>query len=128
MQMEVFCVENIVYQIRLYIASTFKPSCEATIEPLKHYTLYRVTVPQRIRDAFGIVLGVIQIIALYYLALVREGEDKLSTSGSRRKKKQRNKAWKSEKRLINEDGRLPKNNYSSFLMGRATYLVSCGNI
>ena len=86
MQMEVFCVENIVYQIRLYIESTFKPSCEATIEPLKHYTLYRVTVPQRIRDAFGIVLGVIQIIALYYLALVREGEDKLSTSGSRRKK------------------------------------------
>lgn len=81
MQMEAFCVENIVY-----IASTFKPSCEVTIEPLKHYTLYRVTVPQRIRDEFGIVLGVIQIITLHYLALVREGEDKLSTSGSRRKK------------------------------------------
>lgn len=81
MQMEVSCVENIVY-----IASTFKPSCEVTIESLKHYTLYRVTVPQRIRDEFGIVLGVIQSIVLYYLALVREGEDKLSTSGSRRKK------------------------------------------
>ena len=61
----------------LYIASTFKPSCEVTIEPLKCYTLYRVTVPQRIRDEFGIVLGVIKIIALHYLALVREGEDRI---------------------------------------------------
>ena len=112
----------------LYIASTFKPSCEVTIEPLKCYTLYRVTVPQRIRDEFGIVLGVIKIIALHYLALVREGEDKLSTSVSRRKKKQKNEAWKSEKRLINRDERLPQNDYSSFLMGRATYLVSHGNI
>ena len=75
----------------LYIASTFKPSCEVTIEPLKCYTLYRVTVPQRIRDEFGIVLGVIKIIALHYLALVREGEDKLSTNVSRRKKNKRTK-------------------------------------
>ena len=44
-------------------------------------------MPQRIRDEFGIVLGVIKIIALHYLALVREGEDKLSTNVSRRKKK-----------------------------------------
>ena len=30
-------------------------------------------MPQRIRDAFGIVLGVIQITALHYLALVGVG-------------------------------------------------------
>lgn len=110
-----FVLENIVY-----IASTFKPSCEVTIEPWA-LCFVQSDCASKNKGMIEIVLGVIQIITLPQ-QLWWGGKIELSTSGSRREKNKRTKPGREKTHKWRWKTAL--SSYSHFLMRRATYLVS----